>query len=357
MEQYLKSKQYYKDRYDQLTVDYCRNLEKNYKSSLKKKTENLLRDEGKAFVTVFNVMMYYETGEQYVQKEETIKSWMERDQERDDKLARATDPNAVCAKCNLEMECISRDLHNIDNQDQILFFFTCPSCKSHRAFFDNGQEYKPSPRLCPKCQKEITVKDSRKEKIITSIYSCANCDYKKKETFDLSVKNLKEKSDPNFEKDKARFCLSEKEGGEYIQGKYNLKQLTAMREKDEERKKNKELYDAVANIKKMTVQELQKLLLPILLRNNYVKLNFVQPRIEKQVIVDFTVQDSKSERDEYDSERQLGKVINKSLGNVNWRLMSNGISYRLGILSGSLKGFETEDDLVKLVQNRNKKKQ
>jgi len=35
--------------------------------------------------------------------------------------------------------------------------------------------------------------------------------------------------------------------------------------------------------------------------------------------------------------------------------MSDGISYRLGILSGSLKGFENEEDLVTLVKSRKNK--
>jgi hypothetical protein len=52
----------------------------------------------------------------------------------------------------------------------------------------------------------------------------------------------------------------------------------------------------------------------------------------------------------------LEKVLNKALNGVNWKLMSDGISYRLGILSGSLKGFEAEEDLVELVKSRNKKK-
>jgi len=308
-----------------------------------------------AHVISDHLVMYLLTGERYANKAETIRQWMERDQERDDKLARATEPNVLCAKCNEEMECISRELRESNSQKQILFFFTCPSCKSHRAFFDNGQEYKPKQQLCPRCQTELAVKDSRQGKIITSTYSCTKCDYKKKDIFDFSIENKTEKPDPNFEKDRARFCLSEKDGREYIQLRYKLEALKNMREEMEERKENKEIYDAVANIKKLTVQGLQKLLTPILNRNSYVKLNFSQPRIDKQVIIDFTVQDAKSDREEYDSEKQLKKIINKSLCEVNWRLMSNGISYRLGILSGSLKGFETEEDLVKLVKSRNKK--
>jgi len=101
-------------------------------------------------------------------------------------------------------------------------------------------------------------------KIITSIYSCTECDYKKKEIFDVSVKKFEEKPDPNFEKDKARFCLSEKEGGEYIQGRYKLEALKTMKEEMQEREKNKEIYVVVAKIKILTIHGVRELLDPIL---------------------------------------------------------------------------------------------
>ena len=36
--------------------------------------------------------------------------------------------------------------------------------------------------------------------------------------------------------------------------------------------------------------------------------------------------------------------------------MSDGISYKLGVLSGSFRGVDTEEELVKLVKSREKKK-
>jgi hypothetical protein len=356
VEQYLKTKQYYIDQYDQLTVEHCRKLEKRHRPHQRIKSEKPLTDKDKATVSAFNLIMYVEIGERYLRKEETIKAWMERDQERDDKLASATEPEVLCAKCNEKMECISKELRESNSREQVLFLFTCQSCKSHRAFFDNGEEYKPQRRLCPNCHTELIEKDVREGDKIISTYSCTSCGYKKQVTLDLGANKSEEKPDPNFEKDKTKFCLSEKDGGEYLQGKYNLEAFKNMKEEIEEREKNKEIYDTVAGIKKLTVQGLQQLLAPILEKNSYVKLNFAQPRIERQVTVDFIVQDAKNGREEYDSRKQLEKVTNESLGNVNWNLMSSGINYRLGILSGSLKGYEFEEDLVKLVQSRNKKK-
>jgi hypothetical protein len=362
VDQYLKPKQYYIDLYDRHTVEECRDIEKRYRrydKPLSTKDGKTISPKEQKVLTELSdhVALYFLTGERYMQKEETIREWIERDQKRDDALAGAMEPEAVCKKCNVEMEYIFKELHDLDKSDRVLFFFTCPSCKGHRAIFDNGEEYKPKAQLCPRCETELTVNSTRGDNKIISEYRCSHCKFQKKETLDLTTKTPKEKSDPNFEKDKARFCLTDKEGMDYMQGKSNLEQLTAMREEAEEREKHKDLYDAVAKIRKLTVQDLQKQLAPILQKNNYVELKFAQPRIERRVTVGFTVQDSQSGREEYDSKKQLEKIIRKSLKEVNWNLMSDGVDYRLGILKGSLRAYESEEDLVKLVQSRNKKKQ
>ena len=117
----------------------------------------------------------------------------------------------------------------------------------------------------------------------------------------------------------------------------------------EERIKNKELYDKVAKIRRLTVIELEKLLAPALEKGNYIHLQLANPEIDRNVIVPFTVQDSKSGRESPTSEYDLKRLLKKALEDTNWRLMSDGVSYRLGILSGRLKGYESEEDLLKLV--------
>jgi len=59
---------------------------------------------------------------------------------------------------------------------------------------------------------------------------------------------------------------------------------------------------------------------------------------------------AKTKRQEYDSKNNLKKLIKKILEKTNWRLMSEGIDYRLGYLSGKLKGYENEEDLIKIVR-------
>lgn len=69
----------------------------------------------------------------------------------------------------------------------------------------------------------------------------------------------------------------------------------------------------------------------------------------KHVIIPFTVQDEDPDRKEYDSTHKLQKIVKAALSETNWRLMSEGVMYRLGYVYGRLKGYEQEEDLMKIV--------
>lgn len=195
---------------------------------------------------------------------------------------------------------------------------------------------------------------SRKGEVITTIYSCPKCGNKETDVFDMTVKE--KPIDPNFEMNRKKYCLSDKEGLEYISQKEGMKEIERMMDDVKERKQNKALYDAIAKIKKLTIFELQKLLDPILEKAGYVKLEFEKPDLQKDVMLGFGLQDSKSGRSEWDSVHELQKLFKKALEGTNWRLMSDGVRYRLGFLQGRLKGVEAEEDLRKLVENDLKKR-
>lgn len=116
-----------------------------------------------------------------------------------------------------------------------------------------------------------------------------------------------------------------------------------------EREKNEELYDKVAKIKKLNIAQLQALVGPIIEKSGYLKLEFEKPVIDRHVVISFTAQDAKTDREEYSSKVELRQLLEKALAETNWRLMSVGISYRLGILSGNLRAYETETELIGLV--------
>jgi len=93
--------------------------------------------------------------------------------------------------------------------------------------------------------------------------------------------------------------------------------------------------------------DVYKLLKEAVEKEEYTNLEFEKPEIGQFVVVPFVVQEAKSDREEYNSKQNLQKVIKLALETTNWRLMSDGVSYRAGYLSGRLKCYEREEDLVK----------
>lgn len=74
------------------------------------------------------------------------------------------------------------------------------------------------------------------------------------------------------------------------------------------------------------------------------------------MILGFSLQDAKSGRGEYESHHELQKLLKDALSPTNWRLMSDGVSYRLGFLQGRLRGIEGEEKLKELLESEQKKK-
>jgi len=360
---YLKDKSYYDIRYDRLIVDECRRTERQFDDIIRehsKKTKNKkdLDVQFRATEALRGVSLYFIKGQRYDEKEDQIREWMEEDRQRDEKLENAMPlTGIICSSCGSEMNCTMKDLHEKDDyisgsNGEILFFYKCPSCDKMRAFWENGEEYRPREHKCSKCNAIIKKEQSKREgNKITTTYICSSCGRKEIDVLDLDEKPEIEEEDKNFEKDREKYCLSEKDGKEYIESKINLEQLKRVTGKMEERMKNEKLYKKVEDIKKLKVTELKDLLDKALEKEDYIQLEFSQPEIGQYVIINFTVQDKKSKREEYDSKNELKKSVNKTLSNTNWKLMSDGVDYRLGILSGRLKGLEREEDLVKLFKN------
>ena len=69
-------------------------------------------------------------------------------------------------------------------------------------------------------------------------------------------------------------------------------------------KNNQNLARSYKN-KKLNITELKKLLAAALKKEEYINLEFSKPEIKKDVIIEFTVQDNKTDRGEYDSRIQL----------------------------------------------------
>ena len=349
MENYkhLQPEQYYIDLHDKITVDRLRFSES--------KQINLPKgdfSEEEAIRTVDackRMLIYFEKGDRYLKKKEDVAQWMERDREKDKRVESVEPFNGIsCPTCKKEMELVSKDLVETTSINSVLFLYQCNSCDKRRAFYENGEEYETKPNKCPKCGTDMVKSHNKTKDNITMLSTCPNCQHKDKYVYDLREK--KNEVDPNFEIDRKRFCLSEEEGAEYIRALDNMKGMERLMKDIGERKKNKEVYEKVAKLKKLPIGEIKRIVIEALDKEGYGDLQFDKPELGRFVAVPFTAQDNKSERSEYDSRHKLKKIIGNVLADTNWRLMSDGISYRMGYVSGKIRGYEGEEELLKIIK-------
>ena len=345
--QYLKDKQHYIDSYDEGTVEECRWYEKAFLEvpMEKYKGKESSPELRKSFA---ELSIYFIKGERFRNKQKVIEKWMELDKKRDEKLANTQPPqNIFCDNCFQRMIVDEKDLQlGFDNKpDRVEFYFICKPCKQIRFIYEDGEEYKIQPRLCPKCQIVLDRIHKDEPKKFITIYSCSNCKYEERNEIELTHKN--KKADSKFDYDKQRFCLSDIKGSEYIRSNDQLKSIV-----DDWKKKdqNKELYDTVARINKLTITELQALLQPLLTKEKYIHLELGKPEIGREIVVPFTLQDGNTKRQERDNRSQFRKLIENALTETNWWLMSGKVNYKLGYLTGRLKGVEAEDDIKEIAK-------
>jgi hypothetical protein len=354
----LQEKEYYINRYDHATVEECRWAEKAITTQDVKKYSNEKIDEVEILrlSRVFNELhLWFLIGERYARKEEIISGWMQKDRDKDHLYETAQAPTHIlCLTCSREMVLSSKHLETrLDASDRVLFMYDCTlGHLPRRAFYNTGEEWDYKPPLCRKCNAPLDQEDHDSEEKLKWTLLCPKCGHT--ETHEIDRTKKEDELDPDFEKDRARFC-SEKEGREYVEWMNTAKELTAILDKQKEKEKEKDVYDAVAKIKKLTIVQLENVLRDPIEVVGYVKFDLGKPTIEKDVTIDFSAQDAKSDRKEYDSVHELQGLIKRHLEPTNWRLMSDGVSYRLGFLSGRLRAYEKEEDLVKLVKFKLKK--
>ena len=360
MSKYLKTKQEYSDQYDRMTVEVCRRKEKfhnNYESNQKYKGKVNKKLNRAVTDMALHYNLLYTTVARHKNKEKRIQEWMNRDSQKEELYESAEAPKGIrCLKCQSLVTENSKILwDHLDNEDRVLFMFDCPNgCLPHRAFFDNGEEYIVKSKQCPKCQSNLKRNSERVEdkKIITT-ERCTNCDYVQTDELDLSIKE--KEIDNEYEKDRERFCLSGQRLEDNLKEKMQLEGIAEFMDKWREKEEHKDEYEEVAKLKKLTIVSLEELLIPLCEKSKYVKFHFGEPEMGINLILPFTVHDANSERIDRASSHDLQKIIKKALSDTNWRLMTGGISYRMGILTGRLRAYEKEEDLLKLVSNKKEK--
>ncbi len=288
--------------------------------------------------------------ERFRNRAETIRKWMDRDQAKDNKLANAVQPSdIICLRCGLTMECTDQELfrYKAGPDEQVLFTFMCSHCKRGRGIWEGGEEWELPPTPCPKCRSAMISTDERAGNVITTTYTCPKCQHAETSKLDLDEKFFPEPIDPHFEEDRKKYCLSPEEGFDSVRRMDGIKELVDGWKFKEQ---NKKLFELKAKIKTLPVAELQSLLNPLIEKVGYKNFVLGKPEFLRGVTVEFATQDAKVGRAEYDSRQELKKLLEQALLETNWRLMSDGISYRLGFLTGRLRGVEGEEELLELAK-------
>lgn len=360
---HLRERSFYEDIYDRHTVEDARRGMVHYDKFFADFEKKLPKDDkidrpGNALL--LNVFYMQTVGndllDRYEKRERRIKEWMAEDEAKDEQIATARlSEEPSCHHCGKQgLRIIDKSLmhrgktYKINDPEEVLFMLKCPHCDKNSAFWEDGTAWKSKPTLCPKCKAEMTHKTNRTKKAITFTYICPSCGHSYKDKMDLSDKA--EQPDPDYDKDRAHFCLRDKEFREKLfKIRQDFEEMARLGKELKEKEDNKHIYDAVAELKKPKIGELTPLLAPSLEKAGYIEFHLDKPEMGRDVFIGFSCLDSKSDREDYDSRKTLQKLVRKVLEDTNWRLMSNGISYRLGYLNGRLRAYEREEDLKELV--------
>lgn len=364
MHTHLKERQYYENIYDRHTVEWARRDIVYYDNFHDEVKQNLPKGEkidkpGNAFV--LNLFYMQVVGNdllhRYEEREGDITEWMARDRAKDEQIAMARLTNEPtcrhCGKQGLRLTgkmLIHRGDHYDSNEpEEVLFTLHCPHCEKNTAVWQDGTIWESKPTLCQKCQAVMTEKTTVTKKATVFTYICPSCGHTYKDKLDFS-KEKKEKPDPDYEKDRAHYCLHDEEFRERLfKMRHDFEEMARLGKEFKEKEDNKHIYDAIKEMKKPKIAELSTILAPVLEKVGYVEFHLDQPEMGKDVYVGFNCLDSKSDHDDYDSRKTLKKLVDRALEDTNWRLMSDGINYRLGYLNGRLRAYEREDDLKSLV--------
>lgn len=357
--QHLKNRSDYEERYDRSTVEWCRRFEEPRAISNEKLEESLkelsLAEMQRCHDLATDWTIFHEAGERYLDREKTIQDWMERDRRRDQMMDRARMPLIHCPSCGNLMECVYKHVNfEIDSdREWVEFFLCCKPCMQGKDVYENGGEIPRKPVLCEKCNREVETKIKKKNGKRYYVETCKHCGH-----IEETLSTLDEKKEPTqeeldrYEYDKKRFCLTEAQGQRYQAWKVQMKLLD---DEEKAQEANAKFYDRLAEVKKINIAGLEKLLNPALKKAGYTDLRFTMSPPAPQIILSFTVRDTEEKREEYDSRKTLEKTIERVLEDKNWALTSEGVSYRLGMLDGRIRGYESREDLEALTRSRLKK--
>lgn len=348
---HVKERSEYEATYDRLTVDHFRYLEQLHHDLLE--THDTPVSKGAAKMA-YDLSVHFRRGDWWEKKRGVIEEWMERDRIFDEIELEAPYQPVHCDTCSKAMEPqVKAAQLNYDDPaaSRMMYLYRCPNGKHRgKAVYTDGQEKIFEPARCGACN-SVDITEERKtdpEEVVSTCQVCGHVD-----RLSLEVKAQNEKPDPNFERDREKYCMTEEEGQEYLTSKLNMEQFREIQEAQDERQKNQHLYAAVAKIQKLTVFQIEEKARLALEAMKFANIRFEKAETGRFVTVPFSFQEAKDDRSPKDAEATASQTLHDLLAPTNWRLMGT-LSSKLGQLEGSLKGYDSEEDLLTLTQESRK---
>lgn len=330
---FRKSDQYYEDEYDRLTISSMKEKEDEWNQTLKQITDEDL--QFKKYLTAH--LDINEWGAHFAQnKRNRIQAWIDADERKDRLILKhPIPPSPYCSKCDGYMEFSDYDF--VENDHEIQFIFSCGKGTRHnKILLANGKALVAAERYCPHCNGTIKSDVKRTKAKITATDSCLVCTWSETVIFNLSQKK-ETKILPILEAERKAYCTDFKNNKGFL---HDLEKLASIFPHDELK------YD-FSKIRMLKVADMEKILSEVLQPNQFVKLQLEPPKITGHMAIRFSIHDT-SERTEPQSIKALKKIITQALWPTNWRLMGTEINYRLGYLTGQLKGVDQKEDLQKI---------
>jgi hypothetical protein len=329
---FRKSDQYYEDEYDRLTIELMKQRLKEWEDKLQLITEEASFNK-QLIIADIDIN---EFGTHFAQnKRENIQQLIAND-ELKDRLVAGTPvpPPPYCTVCDNYMKFFDYDF--IDDKPAIHFIFSCGNGTKHNAILEaNGSTLAIQEKYCPYCNGAIKTKVKRAKYKITATDSCTACTWSS--STELDTKPKQQQLLPIPDEERKIYCTDFKNRRGFL---HDLQKLAALSD-------HIEIKHDLSKIQLLKVAELDKRLSEALQRNQFSKLQFEPPKVTGFITIRFSVLDT-SERTAQQSTKALKRIISGALSLTNWRLMTTEITYRLGYLTGQLKGVDQKEDLLKI---------
>jgi len=362
MHKYLLEMSEYEDIYDLHTIENCLSIFNNLKVGMEKHRSEFVPEPPhhadfdyevlKACSYTVNVLAI----NRHRGKHKFITEQMGKDKITQDIFDKSMPVIINCDKCNSSTRVIDKNLHeNADGSKKVSFMYECEACKTRQILYADGSVWDYKEPKCPECNGELKNTYTGNKKKLSTKTTCSDCSYKNISVIDFEKNRLEREKEENrktelFAQWRSQFCFDEVDGQKAVSDLDGMIQL-AKEWKEHEKKEKDPIYQQAKKLKKLKLNQLKDLIAKGISVDGYTDLQFSQPEMGRFVVVNFTATDTNDSRSKYDSENMLKKLLKVALEGTNWRLMSEGISERLGIVSGRLKAHETDEDLMEFVRS------